>query len=138
MEQRSMGEIIADLQVFDIQGDYLSRLGRLTDEVLASDSPEEALDVMLGILERYPEEEMGAPGPLVHAIEQCMGYERKLLNSVERQPGVMSVWMVYRLLREEREVEYLEALRAVLTNPRAGELVREDVEILLSQFLRVM
>lgn len=136
MKARSMDDIIAELQVFDTKGDYIVRLGRLTDEVMASGEPEKALGAMLGILERYPEEELGMPGPLVHTIEQCIGYEEELLASIERQPGVLSVWILYRLVREEREVRYLEAMRAVLKNPRAGEQVREDVEILLTQFIK--
>ncbi len=136
MGPRSIESIIADLQIFDTQGDYLLRLGKLTDEVLANEEPEKALDAMLGILERYPEDELGSPGPLVHAIEQCIGYERNLLNSIEKQPSVLSVWMLCRLVREEREVKYLEALRAVMKNPKAGEQVKEDVQILLSYFIK--
>lgn len=132
-DKRSKEEILHDLSLFSLEEeDPIAHLGRLTDEVLLMVNREEALPVMLTILERYPEEELGSPGPLVHAIEKCRGFEKLLLESLKRQPGTLTVWMVYKLWLATSETVYYEALKDVLSNPKATDLVKEDVEILFS------
>lgn len=129
---RELKEIIAELELFCTQGDYLERLRALTDRVLNLKRPEEALEAMLKIIERYPDEELGSPGPLVHAIEKCRGYEEALLASIKRQPATLSIWMLHRLMRKKPSSLYQEALKNILTHPKTSETMIEDVEILLN------
>ena len=124
--------MIAQLELFCIEGDYLAQLRRLTDQILSCDHPEQALPAMLAVIERYPDEELGSPGPLVHAIEKCSGYEEALLVSVERCPASLTVWMIYRLYCKEPQSRYLNALKGVLTHPKASATVQEDAQIFLS------
>jgi hypothetical protein len=53
---------------------------------------------MFGLMERMPDVELGSPGPLVHTLEAIPGYESYLVNSVRKQPSLLSVWMVNRML----------------------------------------
>lgn len=125
-------ELIEQLQKFSLQGDYLQQLRVLTDKILKQPKPEEALDDMFGILERYPDEELGSPGPLVHAIEKCQGYEEVLFDSLKRQPGTLTVWMLHRLIKYDPKPRYVEALREVIIHPSISEQTKEDAEVILS------
>lgn len=125
-------KLVSDLQHFTLSGDYLQRLSKLTDLLLNEENKEEALPLLFGILERFPEEELGSPGPLVHAIEKCFGYEEILFESLERQPSTLSVWMVYRLMKYDANPLYREKLKKVLIHPKAGEQTKEDASLILS------
>lgn len=125
-------EIIERLEKFNLEGNYIERLGKITDAVLLNDYPETALPAMFDVLERYPEEELGSPGPLVHAIEKCRGYEEILLESLGRQPGTLTVWMLHRLIKYDPKPRYLETLRAVISHPKVSEQTKEDAQVILS------
>jgi len=129
---RDLEDIIDELNGFILEGDYTRKLSKLTDKLLQTTNPESALDAMFAILERYPEEELGSPGPLVHAIEKCRGYELALIDSVKRQPGTLSVWMLYRLIKYDPKAIYLEALQGILSHPKASEQTKEDAALILS------
>jgi hypothetical protein len=128
---RKLDEIIADFDLFCIEGDYIQRLSKLTDELLATSNPEKGLKAMLRILERFPEEELGSPGPLIYAIEHCKGYEIELLQSLKRQPTSLSIWLLYRLIQKKPEQEYVEVLQSLLIHPRSTEQMKEDIELIL-------
>lgn len=129
---RDIFEIISDLDNFCIEGDYLAALSKLTDEVLASGKKEEALDAMISLLEKNPDEEIGSPGPLIHAIEKCQGFEEKLCQSVKRRPSTLAIWALYRVIEKHPERHYIEALKEASINMNASEQIREDAALLLS------
>jgi hypothetical protein len=61
--------------------------------------------------------DLGTPGPLVHTLEACPGYEVFLLESLRRRPAPLSVWMLNRILNVlpsgEGYDRYLALLRSV-------------------------
>lgn len=129
---REIEDIIKDFENFRLEGDYILRLSQLTDELAKTGQSKQALDAMLSILERYPDEEIGSPGPLAHAIEKCRGYEGKLLESVGRMPSTLSIWILYRLIQKDPRNEYLNALELASKHPLASEQIKEDAKLLLS------
>jgi hypothetical protein len=129
---RDIDQIIEDLDTFELEGDYLTRLGKLSDEILASETPERALDAMLALLERHPDEEIGSPGPLIFAIERCEGFEDKLAESVRRRPTTLTIWALYKLIEKNENANYYEALKEASQNEDASEQIREDAALLLS------
>ncbi len=131
---KNIEEILEELNGFSLEGDYLRRLGLLTDEISRLEHPESALPAMLDLLERFPEEEIGSPGPLIHTIEKCPNYEAALFQSLERQPASLTVWMVSRLLKYDPQESYVHALTKVLQHPKASEQTKEDAELILSWF----
>ncbi|CDR34304.1 hypothetical protein [Criblamydia sequanensis] len=133
---RQIADIISDLKIFCMEGDYMLRLSKLTDELLQAKNKEEALPALFGILEKYPEEELGSPGPLVHAIEKCKGYEKALIYSLDRRPSTLGIWMLYRLLKKRSDSEYKEALRKIKINPLSSEQMKEDAE-LIAEWLKI-
>jgi len=131
--EKNIEVIIDTLKDFNLENEnYLEKLRKLTDELLAHPNPEQGLAAMFEILERYPDEELGSPGPLVHAIERCRGYEEALFTSLQRQPATLTVWMVQRLMKYDPRCQYVEALKGVIVHPKVSEQTREDAELILS------
>ena len=89
------------------------------------------LRIMGEITIRQPQADLGSPGPLVHTLERLHGYEGELVCSVRRQPSLLSVWMVNRILNtnlsDDARRSYIALLNEALAHPNATETVREDV-----------
>lgn len=128
---RNIEEIIADFNklqasdfdVWNNEANGIDQLDTLTDELLQVDNPERALDSMFKVFERHPNADLGSPGSLVHTLEKFKGYEKRLVESVRKQPAPNTVWMINRILNKPQTSEYreylLNLLREVLTHPLA-------------------
>jgi hypothetical protein len=92
------------------------------------------LTAMFAVMERYPGEDLGSPGPLVHSIEKLpiSEYEPLLRSSVQRQPGRLNVWMVNRILNSrlssQHRIELLTILNAVKLHQKASFVTRQLTE----------
>ncbi|MCB1111532.1 MAG: hypothetical protein H7A37_08825 [Chlamydiales bacterium] len=128
-------EEINQLETFSLEGDYLARLRQLTDHILLSPEKARALDPMLALLARYPNEDFGAPGPLVHAIEKCSDYERALFEYVEKSPTTTFVWMLRRLFNRSSDKAIRDRCKFLLEkiagNQDVDDQIREDATICL-------
>ncbi len=93
---------------------------------------EQAVPAMLGLLERFPDAELGNPGPIVHELEAIAGYESQLLESLHRQPTFLTVWMVNRILNsdltEHEKAIWLAELKAAGQHPKSSESTKECAE----------
>lgn len=109
----------------------MERLQELTGAVATLPSPELAVPEMFQLMERMPEAELGSPGPLVHTLEGIPGYEGHLADSVRRQPSLLSVWMVNRILNsplmEDQRQFWIALLRRSADRPDLPQAVRKDV-----------
>jgi hypothetical protein len=92
------------------------------------------LILLFTVMERFPEVDLGAPGPLVHAIETLpvAAFEALLRASVLRRPVQLNVWMVNRILNsrlppKDRDA-LLDVLRAVAIHPRASALEKQTAK----------
>ena len=107
------------------------RLAELADALMSTEEPEKAIPDLFAVMERLPNADLGSPGPLVYALERLHGYEVELARSVRRQPSLLSVWMVNRILNtnlsESVRQSYMALLNEALGHPNASESVREDV-----------
>lgn len=101
----------------------------MTDAVMSAAAPENAIPELFGVMERLPDADLGSPGPLVHTLERLHGYRDELVRSVRRQPSLLSVWMVNRILNanlsEDARRSYMTLLNEAHRHPNASESVRE-------------
>lgn len=87
------------------------------------------MPALFDVMERMPDVEMGAPGPLVATLEQMRGrYESELAESIKRKPTALTVWMVNRILNGTRDQGqrqfYLDLLRFAAEHPEAPDSAR--------------
>ncbi len=130
---RSVDELLSELQDFaptQDGADNVHRLNELLAGFAALPGCERVAPALLALLERHPQADFGAPGPLVQALENQSGYAALLAASLERQPTELSAWMANRLLnskqsRDDRAV-WLTRLTAVTSHPRAAASVRDS------------
>src|SRR5471032_2095732 len=127
--------VVAELDAL-VPVDEVDNVGRLYEilDHLQSLAPElrtPAVPAMLSLIERYPDTELGSPGPLVHELESIPGYESFLRDSVLRQPADLNVWMVNRILNAEvsqdARMDWLSVMNQVIKHSRASKEVQQMV-----------
>ncbi|MEI6322520.1 MAG: hypothetical protein WCP60_05390 [bacterium] len=112
----------------------INHLYKITAAIKMIPSPERLIPEMFAVIERLSESDMGAPGPLVHALEEMSGkgYEQELVRSIQRQPTSNSVGMVNSILNaglsSESRNSYMNLLRDVVRNPDSSEDARNRAE----------
>lgn len=124
---KSTDDVIADLRAF-VPRDDGRDVGRLYDILEGFEElPDRrrAFPELFAVMERFPNSDLGTPGPLVSSIETVAIAEFKplLRESIERRPVHLNMWMVNRILntklpRQHRE-ELLKLLRSVKGHLRA-------------------
>jgi hypothetical protein len=127
--------VVAQLTSFvpEDEVDNVARLYEILDRLqpLAPELRTPAVPAMLSVIERYPDAELGSPGPLVHELESIPGYESFLMDSVLRQPADLNVWMVNRILNSEVSQDlrlgWLSVMHQVLKHARASKEVQQTV-----------
>jgi hypothetical protein len=121
----------SDFDDMNVDARGLERLAELTDALMSVPDREQAIPELFSVMERLPDADLGSPGPLVHTLERLHGYEGELVRSVRRQPSLLSVWMVNRILNtnlsDDARSSYMALLNEALAHPNAPETVGEDV-----------
>lgn len=135
-------DVIEKLRELAASGDFFGQSSKLVDEWSRSPDAFQAVEPILMFMESNPGVEFGSPGPLVHFVEQFhwCGYEKKLLESIERRPTPHTVWMLNRLINgtsdpsdKQRLVEALRGVRRPGVDPRACDAAARFLERLAPQ-----
>lgn len=93
----------------------------------------EYVEPLLLIMEENPNIDFGAPGPATHFVESYYkrGYEKLLLESINRFPTNQTLWMLNRIINdvnlENREL-YLEAMENVSHRNDVDDSVRNEAQ----------
>lgn len=97
---------------------------------------QQAFPAIFRLFERFPEEDFGAPGILVHLMEARGGYDSLLTASLQRLPSIPAVTMVNRILNSplstDQRGEWLQLLQAVADSDSCVAEVREYAEEFLN------
>ena len=120
---RSVSEVIAGLATFvpePVGGANTLLLYEILDGFGGMPCRERAVPMMFSIMERFPDADLGHPGPLVHELEGIPGTQDALIASIRRCPSYYTVWMLNRALNvrqsEEERGSFMETLRWVASN----------------------
>jgi hypothetical protein len=133
--------MIAALNAFEISeedGNDEFRLHQITRGFDKVRDRQRIAPAMFALMERFPDADLGVPGPLVHAIESLgvAHYEPLLIESVRRQPTSLTVWMVNRILNSVLDSAHrsslLSLMRSVPQHPRASEQVSAEARDFLT------
>jgi hypothetical protein len=79
-------------------------------------------------MKRLDGSDLGSPGPLVHALEACSGFEPFLKASLHRKPTSLSVWMINRILNSDPHdaQDWLAQLASAGAHSNASEPTKAD------------
>lgn len=114
--------------------DALRRLDEAINELFRSAHPEQGIDAMFRVFERFPTEDgFGVFWSILHGLESLSGhYEEKLIDSLRRSPSEFSVRMVNRLLnvgtKEVGRIALLPLLQEVSKSETCPTEVRESAK----------
>ncbi len=133
---RTCEQIIEDInklkaEDFDLMSPTASGMERLyeyMEELETLPDAERLIPSLFRFIERFPDVDLGSPGPIVHALERMEGrYEQELKRSIERTPTRLTLWMVNRLINGEVNVqEWLHVFRSVSASPKVFPTVRQS------------
>jgi len=123
-------EAAAQLESIARSDDFVGRSSELVDGWSSAGASIEMIDPILSFIERHPDIDFGSPGPLVHFVERFYGngYERKLLDSIQRQPTPLTTWMLNRVVNGTKAPSarsaLIDAMRAISVHPLADDSTR--------------
>ena len=129
----AVASFVSSLRAYDPSADAspILALYPLVQPIEEEASVPEAFNDIFAFFERYPDADLGAPGPLVHLLESHLGqYEELLAASLRRNPSVATVTMAHRILNALRNPKERSDLMGLLVeaieNPAASEHVRSE------------
>ncbi len=97
--------ILRDLLAADPGDRDLAEVRKLCGELRQCADEALAVEPVLRMIEGNRHRDLGAPGPFVHFLEGVPGYEKSLLESLERMPTQHTVWMLNRMINAAGEDE---------------------------------
>lgn len=80
------------------------------------------IEPIFKLIEKYPLIDFGWPGPFVHSLESFVGhYEDYLFESLKRRPTPLTVWMLNRIINQEKneiiKTNLIDRLLSLLRHP---------------------
>lgn len=126
-----------DFDPMRVEARGIETLSEVGEAIEAHEKPTEIFATVFHFMERLDSCDLGAPGPLVHALEAVGGYELELTASVMRKPTSLTLWMVNRILNATNSPKlrskYLRLLARSVSHPRASIEARTDAAQFLEQ-----
>ncbi len=123
-----LAEKIHRIEFRDGEAD-LAAMYELVERISTTKGGRALIPNLFQFFEANADKEVGNPGPFVHFIEEESDYHAVLVESLDRKPTCITLWMVNRLLNgisELREREtWMDRLRAAQTHPAADERARK-------------
>jgi hypothetical protein len=87
-----------------------------------------AAAAMFNVMERFPEADLGSPGPIVHHLESIGEYESLLVESLVRKPTMLTTWMANRILNSKSDLVEREFWLTMLTNVTNNRFASEETQ----------
>ena len=115
---------------------HIDALEALVDEAGDVRNHPQTASAIFGYLERYPGEDLGNPGSLVHFLEKAFpSYTPQLVASIQRRPVFYTLWMANRILNAKIDADtrqsLTDALKIASNHPIASDEERQQA----SEFL---
>jgi hypothetical protein len=130
-------EVSDQLQELAAGPDFAYQSKRVTSAWISAGVGVEAVEQILIFVERHPRIDYGSPGALVHFVERFYqhGYERALVESIQRQPTPHTVWMLNRVINGTTAPEVRRDYILELERARTHLLLEEDTFEQINHFL---
>lgn len=125
----------AAIAAFEPTGDETTDVGRLyelTDAIESAGATADVTPLLLAIFERYPNADLGSPGPIVHCIETTGidAFVPHLVASLHTTPTMATLQMAGRCLRSNPSETLLQqliaAVRSIPANTSAPQELRDE------------
>ena len=128
----SMKVVEADFANIVSEENLANRVYAMTESWRALGVDQSAIGPILRFMEVHSDWDFGAPGQLVHFVEQFLGqsYEEELTASVRRSPTAHTLWMLNRIVNGEqdrnRKAQLVELMAQVASTPGVNLAVADE------------
>ncbi|WP_346320863.1 hypothetical protein [Chitinophaga sp. YIM B06452] len=117
----------------DLENDNESYLDEIMTFVKSNKDYKKAFEPIFLLIEKYPNVDLGSPGPLVHTLEEYRGeYESFLIDSLKRRPTSLTAWMLNRIINvEENQLVkkgFIEFMASLLKAENIDDKTRDKIE----------
>lgn len=129
-------ELLIELENKIGSDDFWSYEDNIVGELSENYSVDELLEPVFKLMEKYPLIDWGMPGAIVHFLESAENglYSEYLLDSLNRQPTMHTVWMLNRQLNSVDETEkskYTDVMRKIAVNNALPDEIKNSAESFL-------
>jgi hypothetical protein len=116
---------------------HINALEVLVEEAADVRNHPQTTSAIFEYMERYPTEDLGNPGSLVHFVEKAFPrYIPQLVASIQRRPVFYTLWMANRILNakidESTRQSLTDALKIAINHPVACDKERQQANKFLS------
>lgn len=108
----------------------------ILEKIIQLDNAYKYLECIFDFMEKNPEIDYGAPGPIVHFMENFYkkGYEKLLIESIQRNPTSQTIWMLNRIINDpnlKNKNEYLDILKSLETREGIDSNIKNEIKSFL-------
>ncbi|WP_010250961.1 hypothetical protein [Acetivibrio cellulolyticus] len=119
-----VNRVIKRLDVFTPEGGSFIEIDNILAELLDVNDAMPAFESMYKVFERYPNNYNETMWTIVHTLEDSIGYEEELINSLRRKPTKFTLTMLNRILntgqKKYKEYDLLKIIEEILANPNSS------------------
>lgn len=128
--------IVQDLMGISSESDLLDRQDEMAQRWLATGADVSDVTTILEFMEQHPAWEFGKPGAFVRFAEKFYrkGYEKRLIDSINRRPVFHTLWMLNRVVNGEKDAVRKATYVALFSEVVCREGVEESVQSLAREF----
>lgn len=104
---------------------------QVLDKVEAEEDADSYIEPILHFMEKNPDIDYGAPGPVVHFMENTDGYEDLLVESINRTPISHTIWMLNRIVNDinsKNRKKYFKLMKKQLKRKDISDDLKEEIE----------
>ena len=121
------------------QYDFATSMTEISDALEQAENNFEAIGPILELIERNPDLNYGAPGPLAHFMEAYYkkGYEELLVNSIKRKPTEYTLFLLHRVMNDTHNpnhLAFLDLMKKVSLNKEYPENIIDQARDSLTYF----
>jgi len=124
-------QIVDQLSSIAFEEDLEQSSEELVEIWRSSSVGKQAIEPILMFMENHGSWDYGSPGPFVHFIEIFYGhgYEKLLVDSINRKPTLHTLWMLNRIINGEKEPErkrfYIKIMSECANNNLIDQAINE-------------
>ena len=109
-------------------------LDNILDDLFENEDADKVIPTLFDLIEKYPEADLGTPGPTVHTLESFDGqYEDHLFSSLDKKPAPLTVLMLNRIINALIDPivkrKYIDLLYQISISENSNEMAKKDAKM---------
>ena len=117
-------------------------LDNILDDLFKNENANQVIPTLFELIEKYPEADLGAPGPIVHTLENFDGqYEDHLFSSLNKKPAPLTVLMLNRIINALIDPivksKCIDLMHQVSISENANKMAKKDAKMFYDYQMKI-